>query len=69
MARRALPATTYSEVIERTPAQQQTVTKLEAEGWVVVTEPEGTFNSAMMLEGPTKHCFVWPDGSVTDTYR
>ena len=62
--RKALPATTFSEILERTSAQQAKISELEALGWIVVTEPEGTFNGAMLLEGPDCHVFVQPDGSI-----
>lgn len=65
----ALPATRFSEILPRTPEQKATAKKLKKEGWIVVTEPEGTFNGAMMLEGPDKHLFVLPDGTVSETYR
>lgn len=67
MRRKALPATTYSEIIPMTEAQEYRVEQLEALGWNKVTVPEAIFNSALLMEDCSglSH-YIMIDGEITD---
>jgi len=60
-----LPATTYSELLPMTEAQKVKLAELTALGWEAVTPPEGTFNGAMLVEGPERTHYLYPDGSIS----
>ena len=48
---KCLPSTTFSEIVDMTEAQRVKVEELTKLGWIKVSEPEGTFNGALLIEG------------------